>query len=481
MQKLHLLPPLKVAEELLLIDSSALRKIQPDELADEAWVGKRKDELSPNITAMVRHFNSLAMLIPTEILAETTPQMRAKVISTFIKVAEACHQLKNYHSLKAVLAGLQCTPVYRLRKTWKKVPSIRIKMFQKLSTLMAEEGNCALYHKKTRKNIEKEVPFVPYLGFFLTQIVHQTCHQQMNDKQAMDLRRRGAVLKRHPPIFVSCPNEDIGIASSAPSGHMDTLSPKSCSMSCSPTDSTTTSSFSFTSYDAMIPLSSERGAISLNTNEDFFNDSSTSSLYDLPVYSSLSLHPPSVCSTSFSSSPCGMLQPHPLPKCHSAEPLCPHSEGTTHAYKPPVSPTSSMTLEMSLSSEDLDAKLDLKCHQPHQPGDEGSSLCRFADSGVCLNESNSSLRGGLCYCGSPPLGASADWHQLERRPATTLGCVDLKHLFHNPKELLSRYQISSLSCGVNVQSKEDIRNLISNHHCNTEMENYVLSYQREPQ
>ena len=42
MQKLHLLPPLKVAEELLLIDSSALRKIQPDELADEAWVGKRK-------------------------------------------------------------------------------------------------------------------------------------------------------------------------------------------------------------------------------------------------------------------------------------------------------------------------------------------------------------------------------------------------------------------------------------------------------
>lgn len=413
-------------------------------------------------------------------------------------------------------------------------------MFQKLSTLMAEEGNCALYHKKTRKNIEKEVPFVPYLGFFLTQIVHQTCHQQMNDKQAMDLRRRGAVLKRHPPIFVSCPNEDIGIASSAPSGHTDALSRKSCSMSCSPTDSTTTSSFSFTSYDAMIPLSSERGAISLNTNEDFFNDSSTSSLYDLPVYSSLSLHPPSVCSTSFSSSPFGMLQPHPLPKCHSAEPLCPQSEGTTHAYKPPVSPTSSMTLEMSLSSEDLDAKLDLKCHQPHQPGDEGGSLCRFADSGVCFNESNSSLKEEDCatvdlhhlgvspvkgssrdslrtgrvsplqcsppnsmvpeeQCSGKATGgraffkcltlsmhhpcttASADWRQLERRPATTLGCVDLKHLLHNPKELLSRYQINSLSCGINVQSKEDIRNLISNHHCNTEMENYVLSYQREPQ
>ena len=47
-----------------------------------------QDELSPNITAMVHHFNSLALLVPTEILAEATPQMRAKVISTFIKVGK---------------------------------------------------------------------------------------------------------------------------------------------------------------------------------------------------------------------------------------------------------------------------------------------------------------------------------------------------------------------------------------------------------
>lgn len=42
MQRLHLLPSKKVAEELLLIDSSALRKILPEELVDEAWVGKQR-------------------------------------------------------------------------------------------------------------------------------------------------------------------------------------------------------------------------------------------------------------------------------------------------------------------------------------------------------------------------------------------------------------------------------------------------------
>ena len=42
MQRLHRLPPMRLAEELLLIDSCALQKIIPDELVDEGWIGPRK-------------------------------------------------------------------------------------------------------------------------------------------------------------------------------------------------------------------------------------------------------------------------------------------------------------------------------------------------------------------------------------------------------------------------------------------------------
>ena len=46
----------------------------------------QKHKLSPNVLAMVHASNDLAMVVPSEILAETTPQGMAKVISVFIKV-----------------------------------------------------------------------------------------------------------------------------------------------------------------------------------------------------------------------------------------------------------------------------------------------------------------------------------------------------------------------------------------------------------
>ena len=48
-----------------------------------------QDDIAPNVMAMVKSFNRLALLVPTEILEETTPQGRAKVISKYIKVRGA--------------------------------------------------------------------------------------------------------------------------------------------------------------------------------------------------------------------------------------------------------------------------------------------------------------------------------------------------------------------------------------------------------
>ena len=45
-----------------------------------------QEKMAPNILAMVQSFNQLALLVPTEVLGERTPQQRAKVISAYIQV-----------------------------------------------------------------------------------------------------------------------------------------------------------------------------------------------------------------------------------------------------------------------------------------------------------------------------------------------------------------------------------------------------------
>lgn len=115
---------------------------------------------SPNVMAMVEFFNRIALLAASEILSQETTLGRARAISKVIQVstisqlvlvlshyrvfvfylffmfslirffsqiAEKCHLLGNFNSLKALLAGLQSTPVYRLKETWKEVPSKRKK------------------------------------------------------------------------------------------------------------------------------------------------------------------------------------------------------------------------------------------------------------------------------------------------------------------------------------------------------------------
>ncbi|KAJ3628671.1 hypothetical protein Zmor_003986 [Zophobas morio] len=55
----------------------------------------------------------------TETLEGKTPEKRAKIVTYFIGLAQTLKLLNNFHSLKAILAGLQGNPIFRLKKTWK--------------------------------------------------------------------------------------------------------------------------------------------------------------------------------------------------------------------------------------------------------------------------------------------------------------------------------------------------------------------------
>jgi len=162
---------LDLVDELTLIDKELLIRIPWEELDNCGWMSPDKFLLAPNIMKMVQFFNRMAMLVTTNILLEETTYRRAKIIRKAIKLACRCRYTKNYNSLKAILSGLQCTPIFRLKNTWKQVPSRYRRLFRELSELMSEGNNFSIYRQEISQTL-RNPPCIPFLGNFLTQVAH---------------------------------------------------------------------------------------------------------------------------------------------------------------------------------------------------------------------------------------------------------------------------------------------------------------------
>lgn len=125
-----------------------------------------------------------------EILESQNVKRRIEKICHFIDIAQLCYEYRNFFGLKSILAGLQCTPVHRLSKTWQ----VRIDAwapchhhhtlltrppqgvnkksratFDKLSTLMSSENNFAAYRRQLAAS---SPPCIPYLGLCLSDLVY---------------------------------------------------------------------------------------------------------------------------------------------------------------------------------------------------------------------------------------------------------------------------------------------------------------------
>lgn len=187
------------AREITLIDKELFIRIPWPELANCGWMTKDKYVTSPNVMAMVEFFNRVALLAASEILSQDTPSGRARAISKVIQIADKCHLLGNFNSLKALLAGLQSTPVYRLKETWKEVPSKRKKKFRDLSILMGESDNFSLYRSELSACLENG-PCLPFLGNFLTEIAQTHTYLACKRKKLIKGGKQSPLMGRNDKL-----------------------------------------------------------------------------------------------------------------------------------------------------------------------------------------------------------------------------------------------------------------------------------------
>uniref|UniRef100_A0A8D0HGK9 Ras-GEF domain-containing protein n=1 Tax=Sphenodon punctatus TaxID=8508 RepID=A0A8D0HGK9_SPHPU len=81
---------------------------------------KENKQAAPSVRATVAQFNAVTSCSIASVLGNLTlraPQ-RARLLETWVAIAQRCRSLRNFSSLRAVLSALQSNPIYRLKRTW---------------------------------------------------------------------------------------------------------------------------------------------------------------------------------------------------------------------------------------------------------------------------------------------------------------------------------------------------------------------------
>lgn len=159
----------EIARDLTNIEFSTYKDIKTSELMNQSWNKTGKDQTSPNIRKMIERFNYTTRAITTSILNEEKVKTRARVFTKWIKIAKHLKKLQNYHTLMAVLMGLDDSPVNRLKQTKELVKPKHMMIFEKLNKLMSPEGSYSKY-RKTLANAKP--PCIPYIGIYLRDLTY---------------------------------------------------------------------------------------------------------------------------------------------------------------------------------------------------------------------------------------------------------------------------------------------------------------------
>ncbi|GAM20951.1 hypothetical protein SAMD00019534_041260 [Acytostelium subglobosum LB1] len=187
------LPAEEIARQLTMIEFEIYSKIHSDEFLNQAWAKEKTKHLAPNIRSAIDRFNLITKWVCTVILKEEKIRGRVKCISKLLKVAKVLRSHANYHSLMAILSGLNEAPIHRLKFTFAELKPKIQKLCSELQALMTVEGNHETYRTELNSIYGKQ-PCIPYLGVFLKDI---TFYQEGSAGQSAD----GINLKQSKNVY----------------------------------------------------------------------------------------------------------------------------------------------------------------------------------------------------------------------------------------------------------------------------------------
>ncbi|EKE38185.1 hypothetical protein ENUP19_0047G0114 [Entamoeba nuttalli] len=171
------LPTEQFAQQLTLYEYELFKSIEAKEMLGNAWTKSDKTERSPNLCALIDHFNSITNWVISTIVDESNIKQRATIIKKFISIGEEMLRLNNYNGVFEMFSGLNSTPVGRLKLTWEEVGNFSKKM-KALERVTIPTGSYQAYRADIKSH--QSFPCIPFFGVYLQDLTF--IHEGNEDK-----------------------------------------------------------------------------------------------------------------------------------------------------------------------------------------------------------------------------------------------------------------------------------------------------------
>lgn len=161
------LSAMDIAEQLTFLDHKIFISIRSEELLGQTWMKSEKSTKAPHVLLVSKRFNEVSRLVVSEVVTRTVLQERVACIEKWAAIADICRCMNNYNGVLQICAAFVNSSVYRMKKTWEKVPKSTKQTIEKLQDLVSSNGR----FKNMRDALHRcDPPCIPYLGMYLTDL-----------------------------------------------------------------------------------------------------------------------------------------------------------------------------------------------------------------------------------------------------------------------------------------------------------------------
>uniref|UniRef100_A0A131Z525 Ral guanine nucleotide dissociation stimulator-like 1 n=1 Tax=Rhipicephalus appendiculatus TaxID=34631 RepID=A0A131Z525_RHIAP len=135
-----------IACQLTWMDADLFRRLVPHHCLSAMWRKRGARDWAGTVhntaTATVQQFNAVSRRVTSTLLWERWDEgNRVRLLAKWIGVAQELRLLKNFSSLKAVIAALQSNDIYRLSSVWARVTPDRLQTFLELARIFSSEDH----------------------------------------------------------------------------------------------------------------------------------------------------------------------------------------------------------------------------------------------------------------------------------------------------------------------------------------------------